>query len=64
MKDQEYQKELGATTAYAICTGEGTMQVKEVNTMLIGDASFESVKVAAMAVKRKHGSSVPSQVKS
>ena len=35
MKDQEYQKELGATVACAICAGEGTRQVKEAKTALI-----------------------------
>ena len=38
MKDQEYQKELGATAACTIRAGEGTTQVKEAKTVLMGDA--------------------------
>ena len=52
MKDQEYQKELGATAACTIRAGEGTTQVKEAKTVLMGDAWFGSVRAAATAVER------------
>ena len=52
MKDQEYCKELEATAAYTVRAGEGTTQVKEAKTALIGDAWFRSVKAAAAAVER------------
>ena len=32
IKDQQYNKELGATTACIICTGEAATQVKEART--------------------------------
>ena len=38
MKDQVYQKELGATKACAIRASESIICVKEARTVLIGDA--------------------------
>ena len=52
MKDQKYYKELGAIAAYTIWAAEGTIQVKEAQTVLMGDVWFGSVRAVAAAWKR------------
>ena len=52
MKDQLYQKELGATAACAMRLGEATTQNPAIRTILMGDAWFGSVRAAAAAWKK------------
>ena len=49
MKDQKYQKELGATAACAMHLRESTTQEPEARTLLMGDAWFGSVRAVAVA---------------
>ena len=52
MKDQLYQKELGATAACTMRLGEATTQNPAIRTLLMGDAWFGSVRAAAAAWKK------------
>ena len=49
MKEQKYQKDLGATAACTIHLGESTTQDPAARTVLMGDAQFGSVRAAAAA---------------
>ena len=54
MKNQLYEKELGATAAYTIRAGEGTTQDKESVMVLMGDAQFGLVRVVAAAAAKRN----------
>ena len=49
MKDQKYQKEMGATAACTMRLGKSTTQEPAARTILMGDAWFGSVRAAAVA---------------
>ena len=49
MKEQKYQKDLGATAACTMRLGESTTQDPAARTVLIGDAWFGSVRAATAA---------------
>jgi len=49
MKEQKYQKDLGATAACTMRLGESTTQDPAARTVLMGDVWFGLVRAAAAA---------------